>query len=89
MQRRGHAFWARTIAKFEQSEMTQPEFCRREGLAFGTFQNWRRRIRKEQTSLVRVEFTATSRVEAELPSGIRLRFADAEPGFIAAVLKAC
>ena len=84
------AFWERSFQKYRSSGLTQEEFCRREKLNVGTFRTWLYRLRKEGTSLVRVEVKPSiSKVEATFPNGIVVRFDEAAPEFIAAILKAC
>jgi len=86
--RRAH--WQRSLEKYRKSGLTQEEFCRREKLNVGTFRAWLYRLRKESTSMVRVEVKpSASKVEARLLNGVILRFDEVAPEFIAAVLKSC
>lgn len=41
---RGRAFWAETVAAWEESGQAVAPFCRTRGLAPNTFYKWRRRL---------------------------------------------
>ena len=95
MARRSRAWWTKVISEFEQSGLSQKEFCARRGLVLGSFQSWLYRIRGERSgsslALVRVEPAAPAAtplpVEAALPSGVVLRFASStDPRYVAALV---
>ena len=44
----GRTEWARVVAAFEKSGLTQAEFCAIRGLNVGTFRSWLYRLRNEQ-----------------------------------------
>ncbi len=79
---RTKAQWTEILGRFELSKLEQREFCRREGLALGSFQRWRRQLGSGVTAKF-VELTPTSSLNAtssnwsldvSLPSGVSLRF---------------
>ena len=45
---KGRAEWARVVASFEKTGLTQAEFCAMRGLNVGTFRSWVYRLRNEQ-----------------------------------------
>ncbi|MBS2005190.1 MAG: hypothetical protein JST44_26995, partial [Cyanobacteria bacterium SZAS LIN-5] len=45
-------WWTRTLAKFEQSEMTLPEFCRINRITYATACEWRRKIGEDNAKSV-------------------------------------
>ena len=42
--RRTKAQWSEILERFDLSDQDQRQFCRREGLALGSFQRWRRQL---------------------------------------------
>ena len=80
--RRTKSDWTKILRRFESSDLTVREFCRREGLALSSFQRWRSRLGSvgpaEFVELVptvaeAVPSTAWS-LDIALPNGVRLRF---------------
>ena len=45
--RRGREFWAGVIAEYERGNLSQAEFCERQGLNVWTFRGWLYRLRSE------------------------------------------
>ena len=39
-------FWSEHIARYEQSGLSRPEYCRQNGLKFSTFKSWRYQLNK-------------------------------------------
>ncbi len=72
--------WSTLITQYRQSGLGMKEFCSQEGLTLRTFENWYRRVRRNETSKGQfVEVPAPQEVsqpwvvEVELPNGVRLR----------------
>ena len=83
--RRSEAEWRKIFDRFESSDLSEAAFCRREGIAKGSFSRWKRSFRaSEGEKAAFVEFpppVATSVVSLEagemelvLPGGVRLRW---------------
>jgi len=88
----GREFWVATVAEFERSKLTQEEFARQRGLPVTTLRTWIYKLRREQqasVSLVPVRVVAStapaargtaaasSELEIELKTGVRLRLSTA------------
>lgn len=88
----GREFWVATVAEFERSELTQEGFARQHRLPVTTLRTWiykLRRERKARVSLVPVRViastapaargtaAASSELEIELKTGVRLRLSAA------------
>ena len=81
--RLGRDRWAQLVAEQAESGLSAAAFCRERGLAYATFQSWKRRLRREasdgeqptEAGFVRLEprERAGDSVEAELPCGTRVR----------------
>jgi hypothetical protein len=81
--RLGRDRWAELVAEQASSGLSAAAFCRERGLAYATFQSWKRRLRREASDgkqptgagFVRLEPQegAAGSVEAELPCGTRVR----------------
>ena len=41
------AIWRKRVAQWQRSGLGQAAFCQRQGLAYATFQVWRRRLRED------------------------------------------
>jgi transposase-like protein len=46
-------YWTRMLGAWEQSGLSQLEFCRREGINAGTFAWWKRQLRKARGDVPR------------------------------------
>ena len=90
MVRRRREFWIAAVIEFERSKLTDEEFALRRGCRLERLRWWicrLRRERKESASMVPVRVIASTaptarqsnesaaKVEVELSSGVRLRFA--------------
>ena len=83
--RRGRDDWARLMAEYEGSGLTQRGFCEHRGIAYSTFGYWRTRLRRRAAVIGRgvepvIELCAmpagegsTWRVELDLGQGMFLR----------------
>ena len=83
--RRSLAEWQTILGRFETSGLSMAAFCRREGLAKGTFSKWKQRVEEsggESASFVEWSSPvspSSSTLEAgefelALPGGVRLRW---------------
>lgn len=83
--RRSLAEWRKIFGRFEASGLSMAAFCRREGLAKGTFSKWKQRVEEsegEQATFVELPspvFPSSSALETGefelvLPGGVRLRW---------------
>jgi hypothetical protein len=81
--RRSRSEWESIQCRFEESGLSQVEFCRREGLSLRNFNRWRQRLRGQPDPSPFVELCAPSEGESEqtrweleilLPGGARLHF---------------
>jgi transposase-like protein len=68
------------VTAYQESGETIRTFCDRHGLIYGTFQNWLRRSREEgaesSTGFVSLQIAdapASTRIEIEYPTGVRVR----------------
>ncbi|HLW79941.1 MAG TPA: transposase [Terriglobia bacterium] len=75
---------AAALARFDRSDLSQAEFCRRAGIRVSTFSLWRRsggaarQVRPRMPGFAEVRLSApaaTSAVTLHLPSGARLEVA--------------
>jgi hypothetical protein len=94
MRRQSRSYWKRLIDEFEESGLSQVRFAEERRVQVATLRYWVYRFRRELTpALVPVRVVASTAplarqggvaamtIEAELPSGLRLRIptgADAE-----------
>jgi hypothetical protein len=67
--RRGTAGWLKLFARQSSSELSVPEFCRREGINAGLFRRWRSTLNESQT-----ERRVTARTEPA--AGVSAPFID-------------
>ncbi len=72
--------WSSIIAQYRQSGLGMKAFCEQERLTLRTFENWYRRVRRNERGKGQfVEVPAPRAVatpwavEVELPNGVRLR----------------
>jgi hypothetical protein len=80
--RRGEKQWAGIVRRFESSELSAREFCRREALGLSSFHRWQGKLRSpspgEFIELVPMLPPATESsswsLEVSLPNGVSLRF---------------
>ena len=80
--RRTRAQWTEILRRFDLSRLSPREFCRREGLALGSFRRWHRRL----GSVGAAEFvelvpaagpsapSSNWSLDVSLPNGATLRF---------------
>ena len=47
--RRSEAYWAELVSEFAAGNVTREVFCVERGVALSTFENWRRRLRAEES----------------------------------------
>jgi hypothetical protein len=38
------AYWEKNVCDWKQSGLTQKDYCKREGLTYGSFKNWRSQL---------------------------------------------
>ena len=43
--RKPQSYWAGLVAKFSESGVSREVFCREQGVALSTFENWRRKLK--------------------------------------------
>jgi len=101
---RGRAFWTRLVAELGNSELRHAEFARQRGVSVASLRTWLYRLRREEQRQPRilpvrvVRSTAptarrrgdadSAAIEAELPTGVRLRFPVAtNPAIIADLVR--
>jgi len=80
--RRTETEWVGILKRFQSSDLTVREFCRREGVSLSSFQRWRSRLRTAAAAeFVELVPAATSgapepgwSLEIALPNGAQLRF---------------
>ena len=83
--RRSLAEWRKIFGRFEASGLSTAAFCRREGLAKGSFSKWKQRVAaSEGKKPAFVELSPpvppswpileAGELELELPGGVRLRW---------------
>ena len=83
--RRSSAEWQAIFDRFEASGLSMIAFCRREGLAKGTFSKWKHRLEEsdgEEAAFVELTPRVSPRLltleagefELVLPGGVRLRW---------------
>jgi hypothetical protein len=76
--RRDVAEWREVLERFERSGLSRQAFCRREGIARTSLENWQRKLRSGAVPGF-VELTSPQgkpegwAVEVELPNGVVLR----------------
>ena len=89
---RGREFWIRLVEQCAQSPLSRPAFAAQHGVSVGTLRWWIYRVRREPTPAPRIlpirlrapggpsapqeEWGAGGAVEAQLPNGVQLRFAN-------------
>ena len=98
--RRSRGWWARTVAGFSASGLTQVDFCRRVGVDRSTFRKWQRDLGAAGTTdpagaLVRVELDGwpstrgTARTLVAAVGYAELRFEEGtDAGYVGAVVTA-
>ena len=87
---------AELVGRFELLGITAKEFCRREGLNYWTFCNWRRRLRQERAEQPLVQIKPLQPVAPSGTVTVRMSLAEvmvevecgAEEDQVAAVLRA-
>lgn len=67
------------LRKQEESGLSRVEFCRREGIAAGTFYGWCKKLRKEKVGFIELrkpelKLSRGSTLELKLPNGAELKF---------------
>jgi len=80
--RRTETEWVEILKRFQSSDLTVREFCRREGVSLSSFQRWRSRLRETAAAefVELVPAAASGALEPEwsleiaLPNGAQLRF---------------
>jgi len=83
--RRSRAEWREIFDRFERSDLSEAAFCRREGIAKGSFSRWKRCFRApegEKAGFVELPppvqpsaaFLEAGEMELVLPGGVRLRW---------------
>ncbi len=83
--RRSSAEWRAIFGRFEASGLSMIAFCRREGLAKGTFSKWKHRLEEsgsDEAAFVELTPRVSSSLqtleggefELVLPGGVRLRW---------------
>jgi transposase-like protein len=80
--RRSESEWTEILRRFESTELTIREFCRREGVSLSSFQRWRSRLGPvgpaEFVELVPATSAAPPvsdwSLDIALPNGVQLRF---------------
>ncbi len=82
--RRTEEQWIEIFRRLQSSGVSAQQFCRREGLALSSLQNWRRRLKVKSAAPARfVELVPAAAAEAHsapwslevsLPNGVCLRF---------------
>jgi hypothetical protein len=83
--RRSRAEWRKIFERFEASGLSMAAFCRREGIAKGSFSRWKHCFRAsegEKADFVEVSppvepspaFLEAGEMELVLPGGVRLRW---------------
>ena len=83
--RRSRAEWRKIFDRFERTDLSEAAFCRREGIAKGSFSRWKRCFRAsegEKADFVEVSppvepgsaFLEAGEMELVLPGGVRLRW---------------
>ncbi len=55
-----HALWSERLARFQATDVTVLEFCRREAISVPSFYNWKKRLNQTSTSKRRRRRTAAS-----------------------------
>jgi hypothetical protein len=80
--RRDETQWAGIVQRFESSELSATEFCRREGLGLSSFHRWQGKLRSPSSGTF-IELVPTAppiasspswSLEVSLPNGVSLRF---------------
>jgi hypothetical protein len=82
--RRSRVDWEALMVRYEISDLTQREFCARQGLAYSSFCYWRKRLRTleavEENAPPLIELPSlpsselrTWRIELDLGQGVVLR----------------
>ena len=83
--RRSRAEWREIFDRFETTDLSEAAFCRREGIAKGSFSRWKHSFRAsegEKADFVelsppgqpRPAFLEAGEMELVLPGGVRLRW---------------
>ena len=80
--RRSQAEWTKILRRFDSSDQSSHEFCRREHLSLSSFQRWRSRLRRtgaaEFVELLPAQPVTTAEptwsLDIALPNGVQLRF---------------
>lgn len=80
--RRTEAEWTKILSRFDSSDQSAHEFCRREHLSLSSFQRWRSRLGRSGTAefveLLPAQPVTTAEpawsLDIALPNGVQLRF---------------
>ncbi|MFQ5352256.1 MAG: hypothetical protein ACE5D3_04200 [Candidatus Binatia bacterium] len=81
--RRSRNEWQQVLRRFQESGLSEPAVCSREKISRGTFVQWKRRLRSEDSGPITpfievgpLETSSTPRGEYELtlPGGVSLRW---------------
>lgn len=69
-------FWREEIAKFKSSGLSGAAYCRKYGLSYTTFANWRQRLRREESGKELNLFAKVERLEpnASGPDQVKIQF---------------
>ncbi len=104
MRGRGRAFWTKLVAELGGSGLKHAEFAKQRGVRLSSLRTWIYRLRREQRREPRIlpvrvvrssaptarwqGNVADAAIEAELPTGLRLRFpATTDPALMADLLR--
>jgi len=75
--RRSRREWKKLVQAWKRSRLSQAEFCRRYGLTYSTFNNWRSRLAAEegppQPAFVPVTITAQKEAGSQKRAGFEIR----------------
>ena len=67
-------FWQHHIERWQQSGLSQKEYCKQHELTFSSFGYWRARLNRSKRAkkLIPVDIKTTDHARLSLPNGIRL-----------------
>jgi hypothetical protein len=77
--------WRRRMARFEGSQQSVVDFCRKEGISAPSFYQWRKRLAREAgvaeeaVSFRPVRLISSAGVVIQLPGGTQLHVATSDP----------
>ncbi len=104
MRGRGRAHWTSLVAELGASGLKHAEFAKKRGVSLASLRTWLYRLRREKQRQPRIlpvrvvrstaplargrDDAGADAIEAELPTGVRLRFpAATDPALIADLLR--